>query len=133
MPLLPVQRDDDSAAFFAAAAAGKLLVRRCATGHYLGPGLRFAGSALLCPTCQTTEIAWVEASGNASLVSWTVVHERDGSAAGAAGIVELEEGPWLYALLDAAPGSELRAGLPLVVGFVSSGDGGEWIPAFRPA
>jgi uncharacterized OB-fold protein len=132
MPLMPVQRDDFSAAFFDATVAGRLLVRRCTNGHYLGGSLRAGGLALQCPTCQTTELAWVQASGDAALVSWTVVHPRDDSPPTVAGIVELREGPWMYGLLDVPPTAELRAGQPLAIGFVSSGAGGELIPAFKP-
>ena len=133
MASFPVHRDDASAAFFDAAAAGRLLVRRCANGHYLGTSLRLAALPVQCPTCRSTEIAWVEASGDARLVSWTVAHARDGSPTGVTGIVELAEGPWMYALLDVAPDAELAVGQPLAVGFVSSGEGGESIPVFRPA
>jgi uncharacterized OB-fold protein len=132
MPLMPVRREDFSAAFFDATRAGRLLVRRCTNGHYLGGSLRAGGLALQCPTCQTSELAWVQASGDAALVSWTVVHARDGSPPTVAGIVELQEGPWMYALLDVALTAELHPGQPLAVGFVSSGDGGELMPAFKP-
>jgi uncharacterized OB-fold protein len=131
--LAPVRRDDESAAFFDGAAAGRLLVRRCRSGHYLGPSVRMGGLSLICPVCGTGELDWAEASGRAKLVSWTVGYERDGSPTGVAGIVELEEGAWLYALLQVAPDAELSVGQPLVAGFVSSGEGGETIPVFGPA
>lgn len=132
MPLTPVHRDDDSAEFFTAAAAGCLLVRRCVNGHYLGFGHRLAPASLICPTCQTNDIAWVQAAGSATLVSWTVVHARDGSVTSVAGIVELAEGAWLYALLDVADSAELQVGRDLAVSFVPSGGDGEMIPAFKP-
>jgi hypothetical protein len=49
------------------------------------------------------------------------------------GLVELEEGAWMYALLQVEPDAELSTGQHLVVGFVSSGEGGETIPVFGPA
>jgi hypothetical protein len=45
--------------------------------------------------------------------------------------VELEEGPWLTARLD-ADGTDLSAGMDLHVTFVRPG-GGEPVPVFGPA
>jgi hypothetical protein len=51
-----------------------------------------------------------------------------------AGIVELEEGPWITCLIDVGSDVELRTGIEMSVDFVTTGDGeGELIPAFRPA
>jgi uncharacterized OB-fold protein len=131
--LAPVHRDRESAEFFDGAARGRLLVRRCVNGHYVGSSLRAGGLSLLCPACGTTELAWVEASGRATLVSWVVGYDRDGSPTGVAGIVELEEGVWMNALLQVEPDAELSIGQRLAVGFVPSGEGGETIPVFGPA
>ena len=70
-------------------------------------------------------------------MTWTVVHQagrRDPDAEHdphPVGVVELEEGPWLTARLD-ADGTDLTAGMELDVAFVRPG-GGEPVPVFGPA
>ncbi len=135
MNLTPVRRDDFSAPFFDAAARGKLVIRRCVNGHFIAPYLgATAGSAARCPDCQTEEIEWYEATGAATLVSWIVTHLKEDQGGGLkySGLVEVEEGPWMYALLDLPADPVLSVGLPLTVGFVATDDGGETIPVFRP-
>jgi uncharacterized OB-fold protein len=130
--LIPaVQRDDESAEFFDGTAKGLLLARRCGNGHYMPYPQGNGRSSARCHTCLSENVDWVPVSGRAILVSWIVVHSRDGSSRSVAGIVELAEGPWMNALIDGTTGTELRAGLPLAAGFVPS-DGGESIPIFTP-
>jgi uncharacterized OB-fold protein len=129
----PVFRDDVSAPFFDGTDRGELRIRRCPGGHHLAP------DRAQCHVCGSTDLDWVQASGNARLVSWVVVHTRPANAgqdgrADVLGLVELEEGPWMHAALigtDGAPASGLAAGQPMVVDFVRPGDG-EALPAFRP-
>lgn len=132
MTIRKVVRDDASATFFDAAASGSLAVRQCANGHFLPPTQGFSGPAIRCQVCQTPDITWQPASGSATLVSWVVSHARTGEATSVAGIVELEEGPWMNALIDVEPDAELHAGQSLTVCFVPT-DEGETIPAFRPS
>jgi uncharacterized OB-fold protein len=82
-----------------------------------------------CPACTSDRLEWAAASGEASLVTWTVVHSREG-AAPPVGVVELAEGPWMTVRLDADPAS-LSAGMALTAGFDRPG-GGEPVPIFRP-
>jgi uncharacterized OB-fold protein len=130
--LRKIERDDASAAFFDAAAAGTLAVRQCANGHFLPPTQGFSGPAIRCQVCQSPDITWHPASGSATLVSWVIPYARTGEPTGVAGIVELEEGPWMNALIDVEPDADLHAGQSLTVCFVPT-DGGETIPAFRPS
>jgi uncharacterized protein len=125
-------RDDDSAPFFDATAEDRLLIRRCTScGHALAPEAR------TCHRCGGAALAWVEATGEATVVTWTVAHRRTAAVAGSGdqgpavlALVELAEGPWLAApLLDVDPAT-LAVGEAVVVAFVRPG-GGEAIPAFR--
>jgi uncharacterized OB-fold protein len=135
MALRAVLRDEYSAPFFDGTAKGELRVRRCANGHYL-PAWQGSteGPSLRCHTCQSTDITWQPASGRGTLVSWIVLHlkEEEGGGVRLSGLVELEEGPWMYALLDVEPDAALAVGTALEVGFTPT-DGGEIIPAFRLA
>ena len=67
------------------------------------------------------------ASGEAVLVSWAMAHSRTGRTAPLA-LVELAEGPWMYARLDGVAGP--REGLPLYASFVHPDDG-ESYPVFK--
>jgi uncharacterized protein len=98
-----MRRDANSAAFFDAAAGNELLIRRCdRCGQALAP------EATACTTCAGTGLSWVPACGAATLVTWTVVHHAPhtgytGPLPYTVGIVELDEGPWLYAPITGPP------------------------------
>ena len=129
-PGVAVTRDEGSAPFFDAAAEGRLLIRRCgACGHWITPYLRMGAMLDRCPNCTADRLEWASATGRGTLVTWTVVHAKSEEDVRAVGVVELEEGPWLTAPLDADARS-LAAGMEMVVDFVRRG-GGEPIPVFR--
>ncbi|WP_158890873.1 Zn-ribbon domain-containing OB-fold protein [Amycolatopsis anabasis] len=125
----PIERDTKSAAFFDAAAAGTLVIKGCThCGQTLSP------EAAACTACGGTDLNWVDAEGTGTLISWTVVHRAPNRAYTdlvpyTIGIVELAEGPWLYARIA---GAEPSAGLPLRVDFVHT-EGAESHPIFREA
>ncbi|WP_214405725.1 Zn-ribbon domain-containing OB-fold protein [Pseudonocardia lacus] len=138
MSALPrVERDGASAAFFDAAARDELLLRRAPDGRVLGPqddvDARL-GSAD--PDSDT-----VVASGDATLVSWAVVHQAPlpwlaDAVPYVCAVVELAEGPWLTVRLVDAEAGALSAGQPLRVRFVrpDPADGpGEALAVFAPA
>lgn len=125
----PIVGDAKSGEFFAAASDDRLLLKTCvACAHALAP------EAQLCTACGGTELSWAPASGTGVLVSWTVVHRAPSRAYSdvvpyTAGIVELDEGPWLYArIVTNAP----RAGMKLHTEFVHPEDG-ESYPVFVEA
>lgn len=117
-----VRRDGRTDPFFDGAARDVLVIRRCAPcGRWYAPD---TGG---CPECGADEPAWAEADGTAVLVSWAVAHPRRGEPAPLA-LVELAEGPWMYARLRGV--AEPRAGLPLRAVFVHP-DEGESYPVFE--
>jgi uncharacterized protein len=127
--LYKVTRDEASAEFFDGTAKGILLVQQCENGHYLPPA-QGHGPTVRCPVCLTDVISWVPASGAATLVSWVIPHARSGEPTSVAGIVELAEGPWMNALIDAEPTASLFVGQPLTAVFIPTD--GEVLPGFRP-
>jgi uncharacterized OB-fold protein len=131
MDLAPVVRDEFSAGFFEAAAEGRLAVRRCEHGHFLPPTLGYMGPSVRCPECHSPNIDWVYASGNATILSWTIVHAKDGSRQ-IAGLVELAEGPWMTVALDVESDAGLELGTAVTVSFVHP-EGGEVVPVFSPS
>ena len=117
-----VRRDGRTDPFFDGAAEDRLVVRHCADcGEWLAP------DASGCAGCGSEDLAWAEASGAAVLVSWATAHPRTGPPAPLA-LVELAEGPWMYARLDAVDAP--RAGLALQAAFVHP-DEGESYPVFK--
>ena len=103
--------------FWSAAKARRLLVQRCeACGAHQFPPERG------CPACGSPRMAWVEASGRASLYSWTIAYppllpyfaER---APWPIAVVELEEGPRMVTNLVGVPLDDYRVGLPLRAAF----------------
>jgi uncharacterized protein len=131
MPVVPVRRDEQSAEFFDAAARGELAVRQCRNGHFLTSTYSYAGAAVACPECYSTELDWVAASGQGRLVSWTAIHARGAERPQLTGLVELAEGPWIYATILTSDPRSLAVDQPLTVEFIRPGDG-EAVPAFRP-
>jgi uncharacterized OB-fold protein len=133
MGLPHVARDDHSAPFFDGARRGELLVLRCENGHHLAPTQGYNQPAVRCHECRSDILDWAPVSGRGALVTWTVIHLKGAEpATQIAGVVELDEGPWLKALIDVPTDEPLRAGTEMTVGFVETDDGGELIPAFRP-
>ena len=132
MSAFSIARDDESAPFFDAAARGDLVIHRCRScGRSYAPHQHTCGDG--------GPLEWVPAAGVATLVTWAVDHgppldpqlaSPDGGPT-VLGVVELEEGPWMYVPVVGAEIDALREGMELVVRFVRPGDG-EAIPAFAP-
>jgi len=126
-----LRRDGRTDPFFDGTASGRLMIRRCAScGHWSAPD---QGT---CAECGEEGLDWAEARGDATLVSWTVVHGRpaeDGTVPPPAilALVELAEGPWLHTRLDGVAPGELREDLPLRAHYEHRGEG-ETALLFRP-
>ncbi|MFJ9816672.1 Zn-ribbon domain-containing OB-fold protein [Streptomyces sp. NPDC101151] len=113
--------------YWEAAAEGRLLIRRCAdcgrAHHY---------PREFCPHCWSEEVAWEEASGRATLYTWSTVHRNDLPPFGdrvpyVAAVVDLAEGPRMMTELVECAAEEPAAGMPLRVTFR------EGKPVFKPA
>lgn len=124
--------EDDTRPFWAAAAEGRFLVRRCrACGdvHHYPRGF--------CPTCWSDDVEWADASGRATLYTWSVVYVNDlppfdERLPYVAAVVDLDEGPRVMTnIVDCEP-ADLRVGMPLVVDFRPLTDE-ITAPVFRPA
>jgi len=112
----------DTAPFWDGCAGGQLLLQRCD-----GCGLHRFPPAPLCPRCWSRESTWVASSGRARLRSTVVFHQQYHPAFPVpytVGLVELEEGPTLYAPVHADAGTDLLVGTPLVL---------EWEPIGQTA
>lgn len=127
---LPVP-DNDTAPFWAACRERRLLLRRCRScdcvSFYPRP---------FCPQCWSDDVAWIDASGRATLYTWSVVHRNDippfrERLPYVAAIVELAEGPRMMSnIVGIDPGS-LTVGMPLAVVFHDETDD-ITLPLFGP-
>jgi uncharacterized OB-fold protein len=131
------RRDAPSAPYFDALARHELVVPRCAAcGTWLPPAGLFAGPPVRCASCQSDQLEWTVVAGAGTLVTWTAIPRRasvvDGGEGQVAGLVELVEGPWITAAIDAPP-DRLAEGLPVQFDTATPGEGSEPVPLFRAA
>ncbi|MDG5801779.1 Zn-ribbon domain-containing OB-fold protein [Streptomyces ossamyceticus] len=123
------EADAFSRTYWDAAAEGRLLVRRCgACGrahHY---------PREFCPHCWSEDVRWEEASGRATLYTWSVVHRNDLPPFGervpyVAAVVDLAEGPRMMTEVVECAVADLRVGMEVEAVFR---DAGEFrVPVFR--
>ena len=124
--------DNTTRPFWDAAREGRFLVKRCRAcerAHYY--------PRPFCPHCWSDDVDWEEASGRASLYTWSVVHQNDlppwpDRVPYVAAVVELEEGPRAMTNIVDCDFESLRVGQPLRVSFRATSDD-VTLPVFRPA
>jgi hypothetical protein len=124
--------DFDSEPYWEAARAHRLLIKRCrACGrahHYPRP---------FCPHCWSEHVDWEEASGRATLYTWSVVHRNDlppfhERIPYVAAIAELEEGPRMMTNVVDCDFDALEIGMALEAVFHPTSED-VTIVQFRPA
>ena len=124
--------DTETQPFWDAARDGTLLLRRCNAceqAHFYPRNF--------CPSCWSEDVEWFEASGDATLYTWSVVYANDLPPFGervpyVAAVVDLAEGPRMMTnVVDCEPNA-LAIGMPLTVAFEDRGDD-LTVPVFRPA
>jgi hypothetical protein len=84
-------------------------------------------SAIMCPPraicrkCLSDKFEWVEFKGRGKLLTYTIIHfpptQFQALAPYAVGIVKLEEGPQLSAMIKNVKVEEIRIGMPLQVDY----------------
>jgi uncharacterized OB-fold protein len=122
----------DTIEFWEAAKEGRLLIRHCETcgaySYYPRP---------FCPKCWSEQVSWHEASGEASLYTWSVIYANDMApfrdrVPYVAAIVDLAEGPRMMTNVVECPFEDLAVGMALRVIFQPISDKFT-IPVFVPA
>jgi len=118
--------------FWDAARERRLLVKRCAdcgeAHFYPRP---------FCPRCWSENVKWEDASGRATLYTWSTVHVNDlppfhERVPYVAAIVELSEGPRMMTNVVDCDAEELAVGMSLEVRYRDLDDEFS-IPVFAPA
>jgi uncharacterized protein len=124
--------DDFTRPWWDAVAEGRLLIMRCSTcgeAHFY--------PRPFCPRCGADTVAWEDASGDATLYTWSVVHQNDlppfnERVPYVAAVVDLAEGPRMMTNVVGCEFDDLQVGMALRVDFTDVGDGFH-VPVFRPA
>lgn len=115
---LPIpQADGDSAPFFEGARRHELMLMRCRNC-----GVWRLPSRERCPDCWSLDTEWAQASGNATLYSFGIMHQKlhpqfAEQVPYQFALVELEEGPRIISNVVGVPDGELRVGMALRVEF----------------
>jgi uncharacterized OB-fold protein len=109
--------DPFSRPYWDAAAQGRLLLRRC---HSCGRAHHHPRE--FCPHCWSEDVEWEEASGRATLYTWSVVHRNDlpgfrERTPYVVAVVDLAEGPRMATEVVGCAPDALRAGAELEVDF----------------
>ncbi|MFF3020332.1 Zn-ribbon domain-containing OB-fold protein [Streptomyces sp. NPDC057939] len=127
------EADDFTRPYWDAAADGRLLLRHCADcgRHHHYP-------REFCPFCWAGEdrVTWQEASGSATLYTWSVIHRNDLPPFGTrvpyvAAVVDLAEGPRMMTEIVDCAHDDLRIGMPLRVAFREATEDVR-VPVFAP-
>ena len=126
------QPDLETQPFWDAAREGRLLIKHCnACGEYHFYPRPF------CPKCWSDDVEWFEASGKATLYTWSVVHRNDLPPFGervpyVAAVVDLAEGPRMMTNVVDCEFDALEIGMALDAVFHPTSDE-VTIVQFRPA
>ncbi len=124
--------EDESRPFWDAAREHRFLIARCHAcrhaHHYPRP---------FCPFCWSEDVSWEDASGNATLYTYSTVYVNDlfpfkDKLPYIAAVVDLAEGPRVMTRLVGVESAALQVGMPLVVDFEVLTDE-VTAPVFRPA
>lgn len=124
--------DENSQPWWDACREHKLLVQRCG-----GCGKAQLYPRPFCAKCWSEDLAWEEASGRATLYTWSIVYSNDLPPFGprvpyVAAVVDLEEGPRIMTNLYDVELDAITANMALTVGFRKETDA-ITLPVFRPA
>ena len=114
--------DGDSRPFWDGVQQHKLLIQRCEACQKF---IFYPRSH--CPHCFSEQLAWVQASGNGTIYSYTVVHQAYGPFAEqvpfVVALIELQEGVRMMSRITDAPPEAARVGAPVQVTFVQVAEG----------
>jgi len=111
---LPVP-EGDTVEFWEATRRGRLLLKWCGNcgtySYYPRP---------FCPECWSEQVTWHEASGDATLYTWSVIYNNDqppfrDRVPYVAAVVDLAEGPRMVTNVIDTPFEDLSIGMPLRV------------------
>ena len=116
--------------FWDATAEGRLALKRCTACQSV-----IWYPRAMCPECGSTDTEWFDASGRATVYSFTINYKGDGPYKAAPYVlayVELEEGPRMMTNIVGIDPTQVSIGQSVEVVFEPTGEGPA-LPRFRPA
>jgi len=124
--------EGDTQRFWDGARDGKLLIKRCS-----GCGKRHFYPRPFCPHCWSADVDWEEASGKATIYTYSIVRQNDlppwnERVPYVAAIVDLAEGPRMMTNVIGVDLEKVAVGMAVEVSFQKISDD-VTIPVFRPA
>lgn len=119
----------DSAPYWDGARNERLMIRSCKAC-----GQKHFMPRYLCPHCWSTELDWVQASGRATVHSFSIIRRAPAAVFApnvpyVVALVDLEEGPRMMSNIVGDGALEVRIGEAVRVCFEDRGDGAK-IPQF---
>ena len=125
--------EDESQPFWDALVDEKLLLKHCTAcdRHHYYP-------RPFCPHCWSDDVEWVEASGGASLYTYSTVYVNDLPPFGpqvpyVAAVVDLDEGPRMMTRLVGCTKDTITIGMRLKVAYEQVPDNELKMAVFEPA
>lgn len=122
LPVPAPERTPETNPFWEGTAAGLLLLARCDRCDTV-----IWYPKTFCPGCGGNAVSWIEASGNGTIYSYSVVHRGAGAFRDAApfvvAYVELAEGPRVLTNIVGCEPDEVSIGQPVRVVFFDTGEG----------
>jgi uncharacterized OB-fold protein len=124
--------DPETQGFWDAARERRLLIQRC---HACGEAYFYPRP--FCPRCWSDDVGWEEASGHATLYTWSIVHVNDlppfnERVPYVAAVVDLAEGPRMMTNVVDCDFETLKVGMALRVEYRDLTDEAT-VPVFVPA
>ena len=109
--------DPETQAYWDGARDHRLMIQRCGAC-----GEAYFYPRPFCPKCWSQDVSWEEASGDATLYTWSVVHVNDlppfnERVPYVAAIVDLAEGPRMMTNVVDCEFDELKVGMALRVAY----------------
>ncbi|MBU3738142.1 MAG: Zn-ribbon domain-containing OB-fold protein [Rhodoferax sp.] len=130
IPLPTPEPNADSRPYWQAASERRLVVRHCRAC-----GKRHFMPRSLCPTCWSDDLEWIDCSGRGSVYSFSIVYRAPTldfaqTAPYVIALVDLEEGPRMFANVVGPGALEVRIGELVQVTFEPRGTDGALMPQF---
>lgn len=127
--LSPPIVNPDSQAYWDGARENRLMIRKCKScgkTHFM--------PRYLCPSCWSTELEWIQASGRGTVHSFTVIRraplpEFVGEVPYVVALIDLEEGPRMMSNIVGADALETKIGDQVEVCFEQRGENAK-VPQF---
>ena len=123
VPLPKPQPNADSLAYWNGARERRLLIRRCTAC-----GEKHFMPRHSCPYCWSDRLEWVESKGSGRVYSYSIVHRAPTAAFAAIApyviaLIELDDGPRMFANVVGAKALEVAIGDRVHVTFEDRGEG----------